>query len=471
MPVLALSTWNARRKAILAATAIAVLAAVIVVGNPLAGKAKAATVVPIVFPLEIKVKFSDTYGAPRVGHTHQGNDLMCPKMTKELAAVSGTVTIPTPGTYAGAPAYSLWLAGDDGHGYYYIHINNDTPGTDDGKGGLANAYAPGLKTGDHVTQGQFIAYAGDSGNAEGTGSHLHFEMHTTTSRSSPSFDPYFSLVAAPVFGSPVTPPGPTVPRYEQTDSNILYTGNWTVFTTSGASGGSYKYAAAPAKVLIWFTGTKLDLIATKGTTQGKASVTLDGVDKGLIDFSSATTQRQQKVWTTDTVTSGLHRAEISWTGQKGVAGGARINIDAVEVTGGSLSPVKLTTVEENGEGVTYANPALWKQLMGPNYSKGNALYANAAGASVTIKFSGPYLLWLTKTASVYGIAKVTVDGGTPRMVDLYSATTKYKQPVWNTGMLADKAHTVVIEWTGTKNAKATKTNIGIDAVQVIPSAT
>ena len=74
---------------------------------------------------------------------------------------------------------------------------------------------------------------------------------------------------------------------------------------------------------------------------------------------------------------------------------------------------------------------------------------------------------MAKTASVYGIAKVTVDGGTPVMVDLYSASTMYQQKVWNTGFLTDGTHTVVIEWTGTKNAKATKTNIGIDAVQVV----
>ena len=71
------------------------------------------------------------------------------KMTKELACVAGTVTLRV-GTYGGVPEYSLWLAGDDGHGYFYIHINNDTPGTDDGKGGLANAFAPGLVSGAHV---------------------------------------------------------------------------------------------------------------------------------------------------------------------------------------------------------------------------------------------------------------------------------------------------------------------------------
>ena len=68
------------------------------------------------------------------------------------------------------------LRGDDGNDYFYIHINNDTPGTDDGKGGVLYAYAPGLYEGQHVECGELIAYVGDSGNAENT-------VSTSTSRS------------------------------------------------------------------------------------------------------------------------------------------------------------------------------------------------------------------------------------------------------------------------------------------------
>ena len=65
----------------------------------------------------------------------------------------------------------------DGWTYHYIHVNNDTPGTDDGQGHPR----PGLP-GRHrrrappVTKGQVVAYMGDSGNAESAGSHLHFEI-------------------------------------------------------------------------------------------------------------------------------------------------------------------------------------------------------------------------------------------------------------------------------------------------------
>jgi hypothetical protein len=39
------------------------------------------------------------------------------------------------------------------------------------------AYAKGLKTGTRVQAGQMVGYLGDSGDANGIASHLHFEVH------------------------------------------------------------------------------------------------------------------------------------------------------------------------------------------------------------------------------------------------------------------------------------------------------
>lgn len=135
---------------------------------------KAATLRTIVFPVLGSTSYRDDFGDPRVGHTHEGNDIFGVKMQPLVAAVDGTarfVAYPQ-------PSYGWYISIEDSEGYTYryLHINNDTPGTDDGLGGAMNAYAPGMERGWAVKRGQLIGYMGDSGNAERTSTHLHFEI-------------------------------------------------------------------------------------------------------------------------------------------------------------------------------------------------------------------------------------------------------------------------------------------------------
>lgn len=129
----------------------------------------------ITFPVEGEHFYIDSFGACRDGcaRAHQGIDIMADKMQRIVAAASGEVTAldhEPDGNY-------VFITGDDGWQYWYIHVNNDTPGTDDGANDYDQAFAPGIEEGARVERGQHIAYVGDSGNAEYTAPHLHFEMH------------------------------------------------------------------------------------------------------------------------------------------------------------------------------------------------------------------------------------------------------------------------------------------------------
>ncbi|MCB1030482.1 MAG: DUF4214 domain-containing protein [Acidimicrobiales bacterium] len=133
---------------------------------------------PMMFPVLAdpaigKPYWSDTYLAPRSsGRKHEGQDLMGPKLLKLLACVDGTIVE----FRHQASGNSLYLKGDDGWYYCYLHINNDDPGTDNGANQFKYAFAPGMEAGKRVLKGQHIAYLGDSGNAESTGAHCHFEI-------------------------------------------------------------------------------------------------------------------------------------------------------------------------------------------------------------------------------------------------------------------------------------------------------
>jgi len=133
----------------------------------------------IVFPLAADaVRFTSGFGDARAGgRSHHGQDIFCAKWTPILAVVNGTVDWIATARPRRGKSYSILLRGDDGNQYFYDHLNNDNPGTKDNLGDPALAYAPGLRNGARVTAGAIIGYVGDSGDAEPSGPHLHFEIH------------------------------------------------------------------------------------------------------------------------------------------------------------------------------------------------------------------------------------------------------------------------------------------------------
>jgi hypothetical protein len=146
----------------------------------------------IVFPVVGKVQYIDDFGAPRGGSPHQGNDLMAAKKSPAVAAEAGKVKYWTTSSPAGC---MLYLYGESGTTYLYIHLNNDVTMKNDNRGKCVAgvAYARGLKNGAHVAAGQQIGYVGDSGDANGLHAHLHFEVHPNGGA---AVDPYPYLQTA-----------------------------------------------------------------------------------------------------------------------------------------------------------------------------------------------------------------------------------------------------------------------------------
>ncbi|HSJ83021.1 MAG TPA: M23 family metallopeptidase [Acidimicrobiia bacterium] len=145
----------------------------------------------IEFPQETEpTEFTSSFGDGRSGgRRHTGNDLMAPKMTEVYAAADGIITVIATSSLAGR---YIEIAHRDGWSTRYIHLNNDDIGTDNGGADWALTVVPGLRVGSRVMAGQHIGFVGDSGNAEGAGSHTHFEL----AYEGGEIDPYPYLTSA-----------------------------------------------------------------------------------------------------------------------------------------------------------------------------------------------------------------------------------------------------------------------------------
>jgi hypothetical protein len=144
----------------------------------------------IVAPVGGPFASGNDFGAPRNGgRQHQGNDLFGAKMEHLVATVNGTISYLRTDA-GGLSGNMLILTGGDGWMYVYMHLNNDTPGTDDGSNHIDRMLAPGIGLGSYVRAGQFIAFMGDSGNAEDLQPHVHFEIRRPNNT---PIDPYISV--------------------------------------------------------------------------------------------------------------------------------------------------------------------------------------------------------------------------------------------------------------------------------------
>ncbi|HSC51790.1 MAG TPA: M23 family metallopeptidase [Gaiellaceae bacterium] len=130
----------------------------------------------LVFPVLGPTTYADDFGDPRAGGPHQGIDMIAAKRSLALAAEAGKVEFWTRSATAGC---MLYLHGQSGTDYDYIHLNNDLTAKNDNRGKCVPgvAYAKGLKSGAKVAAGQVVGYVGDSGDANGMHPHLHFEVH------------------------------------------------------------------------------------------------------------------------------------------------------------------------------------------------------------------------------------------------------------------------------------------------------
>ena len=113
-----------------------------------------------VFPVYGPSSFTDTYRAARAGvGWHHGEDIFAPLGAPLLAVADGTVFSVGWNDLGG---YRLWLRDRQGNQFYYAHLS---------------AFSPLAVDGNEVKAGDVIGFIGNTGDAQTTPYHLHFEIH------------------------------------------------------------------------------------------------------------------------------------------------------------------------------------------------------------------------------------------------------------------------------------------------------
>jgi len=143
-----------------------------------------------VFPVYGKARVADDFGAARQIGAHQGNDIFAAFGSPVLAVADGRLnrvgTLPISGN-------RLWLKTERGDAFFYAHLS---------------AFSPEAVSGRKVEAGTLLGFVGNTGDAEPTPPHVHFEIHPGDKR---AIDPHRVLTAWQARG--VVPSGGWLARY------------------------------------------------------------------------------------------------------------------------------------------------------------------------------------------------------------------------------------------------------------------
>jgi murein DD-endopeptidase MepM/ murein hydrolase activator NlpD len=115
-----------------------------------------------VFPVYGPSSFVDSFGGPRSdvsGGWHHGDDIFAPLGAPVLAVASGTVFSVGWNEIGGN---RFWVRDGQGNLFYYAHLS---------------AFTPLAINGNKVNAGDVLGFVGNTGDAQGTPTHLHFEIH------------------------------------------------------------------------------------------------------------------------------------------------------------------------------------------------------------------------------------------------------------------------------------------------------
>jgi hypothetical protein len=265
-------------------------------------------------------------------------------------------------------------------------------------------------------------------------------------------------------GAPPPPPPPPSDRIEETGAPVSFGLGWSQSNPGwfGWSGGSAMESGVPnAEATFSFSGTSVSWIGWRSGRGGIARVFLDGAFVRDVDLFSRMDEVRIPVFTARGLAPGSHTLTIQVTGmQNPEAVSNVVVVDAFDAP----APV-VSHLQDSEPDATYT--AGWAPAgTSIAWSGGTASSSATPGARVTLPFDGTQVSWSGAKTPNSGTARVYLDGAFVGEVDAYSASHRIQDALYTSPVLADGAHTLVIEATGQKNAASGGAAVVIDAFDV-----
>ncbi|HYF47368.1 MAG TPA: peptidoglycan DD-metalloendopeptidase family protein [Acidimicrobiales bacterium] len=271
----------------------------------------------------------------KVQHHHGshkgGSDLFAPAGTPVLAM--GDAEVVDAG-FSKVGGYHVTLRGQDGLTYYYAHLQEPPP----------------VKKGQRVRGGTQVGKVGDTGNAKGTGAHLHIGIgRSIQSGVGPAggtgtdFDAV-SFLSQAQRGQPATQRGAAVPPTKKTTRTTTK----TVPPTTGSK-GALEGLLAQRKREAEILHKQIETLSTPGTPE-------DETDEGKAAKQrreALLNLRRQELRSIETAIRGLEKDVL--TASAGSPGGTQTEVVETE-TDADTEPTRLQTITDKNGRVWAFNP-------------------------------------------------------------------------------------------------------------------
>jgi len=251
--------------------------------------------------------------------------------------------------------------------------------------------------------------------------------------------------------------------FQETNSNIAYTGTWASGSLSSFSGGTAKSSnVTNSSSEFTFTGTGIKWVSYLSSNRGKANVYIDGILISTVDTYSALVQAQKVAFEKLDLSSGSHKIKIVVAGTRNSSStGNYITVDAFDVV-----PLSATQIfEETNSNIVYTGT--WASGSLSSFSGGTGTSSNVTNSSSAFTFTGTGIKWVSYLSSNRGKANVYIDDILISTVDTYSALAQSQKVAFEKLDLSSGSHKIKIVVAGTKNSASTGNYITVDSFTVL----